>query len=306
MGLAPSYLDDTTRYLLTGAKAASTIDNYEKAWANYVGFLLDYDLVHSEQALCRYIGNLFDNNYQGSTITSRFSAISYACGLQGLPDYAKSILIQELLKGARACTHSKDSRKPIREAMLVNIMRAIFWVVPTAKRQALYKCVFLWAFFATLRVSEYMESPLADHNLRFENIKRIFEVDDIVYKLRFTSYKSSDIGTLSTYTLGPDISHEICPVKLMDRYLAFRGSAPGPLFLLSGRPLKGTDVTNVLHMALRFMQVDATFYAPHSFRIRRCTQWAEEGMTEADIRHKGRWNSNAYLRYIHMADIVLL
>ena len=98
--LAPENLDDTQRYLLGDAKAPSTLATYERCWNNYMNFLIDFDLPHSEAALCSYIGCLFDNDYKGSTITSTVSALAYACGINGLVDYSKLVLVKELLKGA--------------------------------------------------------------------------------------------------------------------------------------------------------------------------------------------------------------
>ena len=299
-------MDDTQRYLLGGAKAASTLVNYERCWSNYLNFLLDFDLPHSESALCTYIGCLFDNDYKGSTITSYISALAYACGINGLEDYSKSVLVKELLKGARNRSSTPDRRKPILEPMLQSLMRAVHWVIPTHKKQTLFKCVFSWAFYGALRVSEYTQGTLADHNLQVENIRRTYEVDDIVYKLKFSSYKFHQAGSPAEYTMGPAYYHECCPVQLMNRYLAFRGHEPGPLFLLYGKPLRGNIVSSVLQSCIRFIGLDPSDYSPHSFRIGRCTQWSMEGLNQDAIRLKGRWNSDAYMRYIRMDSVILL
>ena len=291
---------------MTGAKAPRTIIAYEAAWGNYCCYLLDHDLEHSEMALSNYICALFDNNYKGSTITSRVSAINYACGLKGLHDYGQSTLIKELLKGARARTKTPDRRKPITEAMLASIMRAVHWVVATDEKQTLFKCIFAWAFYGALRVSEYTAGSLTDHNIKRQHIWPAYEVDDIVYKLKFVSYKASPNGHDCDFIIGPAFSHESCPVRLMHKYLAYRGDNDGPLFLENGQPLKAKTISDTLNACVRFLGMEQNVYTPHSFRIGRCTQWAMEGITESEIQNKGRWNSNAYMKYIRMSEVILL
>ncbi len=292
--------------MLTGAKAPTTLASYEAAWGNYCCYLSDYDLEHSEVSLSNYICSLFENNYKGNTITSRVSAISYACSLNGLHDYGKTTLIKELLKGARAQTKTPDPRKPITEAMLNSIMRAVHWVIPTNERQTLFKCIFAWAFYGALRVSEYTQGSLTDHNIRREHIWPAYEVDDIVYKLRFASYKSAPNGSDCDFIIGPAVSHETCPVKLMHKYLSFRGDDDGPLFLDYGKPLKARTISDTLNTCTKFLGMESSVYTPHSFRIGRCTQWSLEGISESEIMSKGRWNSNAYMKYVRMNEVILL
>ena len=198
--MVPENLEPTARYLIEGAKAPRTLAQYESVWNNYTCFLLDFDLVHSEIALSRYICCLYDNNYKGSTITSHVSALNYACSLNGQLDYSKSTLIKEMLKGARNRTCSLDQRKPISEAMLISLMRAVHWVVAPAEKQILIKTIFSWAYYAALRVSEYTEVDMVDHNIKFSDIWRQYEVDDVVYKLKFTSYKCHPQGSPADYT----------------------------------------------------------------------------------------------------------
>ena len=304
--MAPQQLDTTARYLLTGAKAPRTIIAYEQAWNNYRCYLDDYDFEHSEIALSNYICALFENGYMGSTITSKISAITYACGLNGLEDYSRSTLIKELLKGARARTKAPDIRKPMTEAILASLMRAVHWIIMSDAQQTLYKCMFAWAYYGALRVSEYTKGTLSDHNILRQNIWPDYDTDDIVYKIRFDSYKGQAAGNDCDFLMGPSNSYETCPVRLMHRYLAFRGDAPGPLFMEHGKPIRAKTVSDNLAACIRFLGMDPKVYTPHSFRIGRCTQWALEGISDMDIKAKGRWNSDAHMKYVRMSEIVLL
>ena len=96
----------------------------------------------------------------------------------------------------------------------------------TNERQTLFKCIFSWAYYGALRVSEYTESSLVNHNLKRENIWPAFVEDDIAYKLRFDSFKASSDGSDCDYIMGPSMSHETCPVKLMHKYLVSKESRP--------------------------------------------------------------------------------
>ena len=171
---------------------------------------MDLDLPHFEVALCKYIGCLFENNYKGSTITSRISALAYACGINGLVDYSESVLVKELLKGARNRSDTPDIRKPITEPMLQSLIRAVHWVIPTHEKQTLFECIFLWDFYGALRVSEYIHGVhvLVDHNLKVDDTTRTYDTDDIVYQLRFSTYKFHKAGSPADFTMGPSFYHE--------------------------------------------------------------------------------------------------
>ena len=68
--------------------------------------------------------------------------------------------------------------------------------------------------------------------------------------------------------------------------------------ILAGRIAAIHPVTTVLKSQLTHLNYDATLYNTHSFRIGRASDMATEGYSENQIAMVGRWNSDAYKRYI--------
>ena len=89
------------------------------------------------------------------------------------------------------------------------------------------------------------------------------------------------------------------PVTEMLRYVTLRGPAPGPFFQFSnGSPLTKAVFIDRVREALKRMGVRAELYAGHSFRIGAATAAAEASLEDSVIRLLGRWNSDAFLRYV--------
>ena len=53
-----------------------------------------------------------------------------------------------------------------------------------------------------------------------------------------------------------------------------------------------------LHKCLSVCGLDSSRYKGHSFRIGAASLVAEEGLSGSQIRAMGRWNSNAFRKYI--------
>ena len=78
-----------------------------------------------------------------------------------------------------------------------------------------------------------------------------------------------------------------------------RAATPGPLFCFAdGSPVKTSQFTQQLQQALNFCGLDSTKYKSHSFRIGAASLAAEKGLSDAQIRHLGRWKSDAFKLYI--------
>ena len=99
----------------------------------------------------------------------------------------------------------------------------------------------------------------------------------------------------------------ICLVAAMLGYLVQRGNAPGPLFTFAdGRPLTRNRFVAALRSALRECGIDPSLYAGHSFRIGAATAAAAWGLQESLIKTLGRWDSAAYMAYIHTPQSTLI
>ena len=84
-------------------------------------------------------------------------------------------------------------------------------------------------------------------------------------------------------------------------FLAIRGSRPGPLFTLdNGSYLTWARLVYELKRALTKVDLDASKYNSHSFRIGAATTAAEKGIEDSVVQTLGSWKSTAYLLYVRL------
>ena len=91
----------------------------------------------------------------------------------------------------------------------------------------------------------------------------------------------------------------VCSLQMSYTDFSARGATPGPLFCFAdGSPVKTSQFTQQLQQALNFCGLDSTKYKSHSFRIGAASLAAEKGLSDAQIRHLGRWKFDAFKLYI--------
>lgn len=222
----------------------------------------------------------------------------------GLPDpTAEAKRLHRLMRGVRHRSHpsSTTQRLPITNHLLQVIARAL--AVPSFDH-AMFWAASCTAFFGFLRVSEFTCPGTFDpsRHLGFCDV----QLDPSGgYRLLLKQSKTDPFGRGCTVYLGPS-GRPICPVAALSRYLSFRGSAPGPLFVLrDGRPLTPSIVNSWLRSILSSAGVHGN-YSSHSFRIGAATSAALAGVPDHLIQALGRWSSDAYLRYIRTPPQQLL
>ena len=97
-------------------------------------------------------------------------------------------------------------------------------------------------------------------------------------------------------------SPPFCPVVSLQSYLKYRGDSPGPLFTVStGQPITRQQVVQALKRGLIFLGLSPILYKTHSFRIGAASYGVHQGLTDAQIRHLGRWKSDAFRAYIRLS-----
>ena len=91
----------------------------------------------------------------------------------------------------------------------------------------------------------------------------------------------------------------ICPVKAVLAYLALRGGQAGPLFITQeGKGLTHLAFSSALDSLLSKLKLDHKHYNTHSFRIGAATSATQARIPDSQIKMLGRWQSDAYKRYI--------
>lgn len=211
-------------------------------------------------------------------------------------DPCTSFLIKKLLS---ACFKKKqvcDTRLPITKLVLSKLLYALNFTVDNKYLCKMFKAMFVLAFHAFLRVGEITVNSTKiknPHNLALSQI----EINEDL-KVTFLSFKYSK-GLPVVLTIKRQQCRGICPIYLLQEFLSQRGREEGPLFLTSsGLPVTRHSFISVLKASLKFCQLSCDKFKGHSFRIGAATEASNQGKTDSQIRQLGRWNSDAFLKYI--------
>ena len=99
--------------------------------------------------------------------------------------------------------------------------------------------------------------------------------------------------------LGKSEKVPLCPLTAMLSYLVVRGKFEGPLFVWKdGLFLTQANFVAAVKKACEAAGMDAMEFNGHNFRIGAATTVASRGMEDCVIKTLGRWESDAYQRYI--------
>jgi len=286
--------------------APSTQQTYRRAWQLYVEFSYIFGLAGltfpvSISDLSLFIAFLDRKGLAPSTIATYTSAIGYQHKLFGLPDPTSAFVIQKLLQSTRYDRVTLDSRLPITIPLLIRLCHATTFTIFNLHQRLLFQCMMCVAFWVFLRIGE-ITGP-GDKVIQLSDLSftlqegNAFSAAELV--LRW--YKHNRCGSPSHVQLSAYNDTRICPVRSLLLYLQQRVPKQGPLFMFSdGVTVSRTWFDNQLNKAVNFCGVDPTRYKGHSFRIGAATWAAAQGWSDAQIRHQGRWRSDAFRKYIRL------
>lgn len=115
---------------------------------------------------------MHDKVYSASTIASYNSAIGYYHKLGEFPDPTASFYINKLLQGAKRKCPSVDGRLPITLSILHKLVDALDHSCNSEYNRSMYKCMFLLAFYAFLRIGEFTVAATnaTNHCLKLSSI----------------------------------------------------------------------------------------------------------------------------------------
>jgi hypothetical protein len=95
------------------------------------------------------------SGYAPSSISSHVSALSFAHKINGCPDPTEGFIVKKLKEGAKRMNPRVDSRLPITQSILRQIIHTLPSVCNSQFEVVLFRAAFLLAFFGFLRVSEF-------------------------------------------------------------------------------------------------------------------------------------------------------
>ena len=261
----------------------------------------------SESTLLLFVAHLASLKLSHSTIKVYLSGVRSLHVAQGHHDSFNKCLtprLHQVIKGIRkdnAIIHTPRIRRPIT----IEIMKGIKEVLLQNPHD--YNNIMMWAacclaFFGFLRSSEFTTPTSTefdpDSHLSAKDLAMDNKLTPRLIRVKIKQSKTDPFRQGVTLFLGKTGS-PICPVDAILPYLAVRDNRPGPLFIFrDGRMLTRQTFGTLLDNVLDQLHLPPGEFNTHSFRIGAATSAKEAGIADSQIMMLGRWQSNAYQRYI--------
>ena len=266
------YLSQSSLQLLKASVSTSTKQLYLRSYTLLHKFCakqnVPFSLPFTEVLICNFIGDLFQQGYSPSTITSHVSAISYLHKLFILPDPTHSFIVRKTIKGTHNLAKSGDIRLPITKSILIKLLSALHHTVQEADTRVLLSTIFLLAFHAFMRLGELVARSSV-YNTKVIQRQDLLFLDDNSVQLILRHSKNMKDGQPIVLTLAANyFNPQLCPVRALKTFTSLYQHKSGPLFTFkSGHPVSHSFVAAQLKHAIEFIGLDSSKYLGHSFRI---------------------------------------
>ena len=228
------------------------------------------------------------------------SALGYCHKLMGLSDPSKVFYVSQMLKGYGKVGFCLDSRLPIRLPILNRLV-----VAASSLEGSVYQIIQFQTM--CLRIGEItsVSKQGAPPPLQLYQLTKLLNAADelTAFKVTFGNFKHS----YNERPFSIVVSHHppSCPVELLSKYLALRGTGPGPIFItVDGLPVSRSKFSQHPSRAIQLCGLAPSRYKGHSFHIGAASHAAERGLSDAQIWALGRWKSNAFQRYVRVPSLV--
>ena len=281
----------------------STRRSYHGIWTRFNKFLLRLDKKPStwEDRLAIFVAHLIELGRQSATVKSYISAIKCVLVQDG---YTWSDDRARLTALTKACKLQNDEVK-IRLPIKLGLLEMILFEVDRHFHDQMYLRFMYKAFFSMCYYGLFRVGKLAfgEHQIKAKDVHLAYFKDKILVYL----YSSKTHGTYNRpqKVKLTGVSEEFkgnsnfCPFHLIRIYLALRGgfcTNSEPFFLLRDEsPLTPDMVRLTLRLMLTNLNLDATLYDCHSFRIGRASDlFYKFHYSLEEVKVAGRWRSNVY------------
>ena len=316
--LSTNYLAELREQLRTQIHQPSTRKNYHCVWKNFNKFIIKLDNIPSawEERTSLYCAFLTEySTIQSRTLKSYVSAIKYKV-TSDYGNYKWNDGLVHLSSLTKACKIKNDEircRLPISNKFLECILFQLERYYGTKLRnnklfnntrinttlydKFLYRTAFLIAYHGLMRIGEITTS---------EHVVKATDVHIARNRSVLMILRSSKTHTKGMKPQRVEIKatpgEKFCPVQETQNYSSIRPgykSEEEPFFVFSDRtPLQAQDVRNLLRKLIQDLHLNSALYDTHSFRIGRANGLFHKGMNVEQIKHKGRWQSNAVYKYL--------
>ncbi len=258
-------------------------------------------------SLAAFLVYLFQSGNSYSTIRTYVSALSYYHNIRSLWDPTKLFYIRKLLLGIKNNSSRTNALKPISKEILHRMILMLKFGCDGIYDQIMYKAIMLIMYYGCLSVGEALVTDHnSDHTLTSESVKAVYRQGQLAaYLIQFHSYKHQNVSSRAV-KLQKTCQDQFCPVIALKQYLLIRPKLSGVLFIDGvANPVNRTMLVRVMKKVLIQANLDPANFGTYLFRVRRTTDLALEGVSADRISLLGRWESDAYLKYIRPACINL-
>ncbi|MES9882771.1 MAG: tyrosine-type recombinase/integrase [Sedimenticola sp.] len=217
--------------------------------------------------------------------------------MNNLNDPTQNYLVVRMLEGFHRIKKTPDTRVPIMYNTLAAICTVLHQICFSQYEVILFKAVYTLAFFGLFRVSELVVSSQlqADRPLFITDVEIMAGARQIGIRLRKSKTNQRGAPTMVNVFA---IDSPCCPVRALQALLIRR---PKSVYLFchqDGKPLTRYQFGAVLAKATVTLKLPKANYQTHSFRIGAASWLAQKGVADSVIKKLGRWQSNAFKRYI--------
>ena len=290
----------TLSSLLKSSISVSTMKAYERNFKRFVNFLNSYSLPLSLPIMpicvALYASKLFNDQYAASSIITALSPIAFMHKNQGLKDPVADPLVQRTLKGIKNARPISDTRLPISLGLLHRLYDTLHSTTTSPRERTMYQSMYLLAFYAFLRVGEFTLSHSESQNIL--NLDQIHMSSQSMI-ITFKQFKHSN-GRTHSIVIHPQ-PNPYCPISAYQRYVRFRGHNPGPVYVdTNNKSVPREAFVAQFNKSLAFLKLSPQLYKSHSFRISAASYAISRGLSDQQIKHVGRWHSDAFLAYIRL------
>ena len=291
--------------------APSTSKFYKHCWVRFATFVrvklkksahLPINLSH---LLC-YIAHLHGEGLGASSLLTHLSGLSHWHKLKGYSDVTHHYLVAKAIAGVRQVSPRQDLRLPISLPMLHNLIAALPKVCSCRYEYRLFQSIFALTHHGFLRIGEVVARSM-------RNQKGIVQMSDLhlaennkqmILTIRKFKHSAKQGPQNIVIKRSADIPKQFCPTQLIRKYLALRSKLPGPLFCWrDNMPCTSRSFDAKLKEVLRACNYSSKHFKGHSFRIGAASEAAAKGCSDSQIRNLGRWQSDAFKKYIRIANL---
>ena len=263
--------------LKMGRNRPSTWKNYYSVWRTFNEFFIRlYDKPDTwEERLTLFVGYLAETNKKSTMIKSYISAIKAVLPDDGVEINKDRYLLTSLTKACKYKNNKVRTRLPIQRGMLRVLCDKLDLIFGIRDQQlylrALYKALFMSAYYGLLRVGEMMSGM---HPVRAKDVKIADNKNKVLFVLRTskTHWTDSKPQLIKISGSGSRLQ-EYCPFNLLRNFLSLRRKYEDnaePFFIFSDRsPVTPDHMRRVMRLTVELCNLDPKLYSVHSFRIGR-------------------------------------